>query len=116
MNLFDALAILVCLLGGMTLVGITTFKSPSFNFQLKLFVLAFAIRFGVSFALYQLGFVSVIGDDDATGWQGGALLADHWSVAHLSVGEWLTSVTTVFSKQNLGYQYFLGIVFYFSPA
>ena len=73
-----------------------------------LFVLAFAIRFGVSFALYQLGFVSVIGDDDATGWQGGALLADHWSVAHLSVGEWLTSVTTVFSKQNLGYQYFLG--------
>src|ERR1051325_8508101 len=52
--------------------------------QIRLFVVAFALRFLASVVIYQFGLVAVLGDEDSSGWVVGATLRQTWM--HHNVG------------------------------
>lgn len=84
--------------------------------QMRLFLWAFSLRFALSIVIYQLGLVSVIGDDDSGGWIFGVWQQDRW--LRQGVGLWdLPSVMAgAFKGQHLGYEYLLALFFYLTQA
>src|SRR5438105_12880060 len=65
-------------------------------FQLHLFLAAFALRFTFSLIIYQLGLVSVLKDEDSSGWTAGVALQEHWLRQGVGLGQLPTILTGAF--------------------
>lgn len=108
-------SLLLCLLG-IALVFCTTRHRDRLQFQIQLLLLAFGIRFALSVAIYQFGLISVVGDEDASGWMRGAGL--HWNWTHQNVG-WLelpNELARAYEGSNRGYPYLLAGLFYITDS
>lgn len=86
--------------------------NDSLRFQIRVFLVAIAIRFALSVAIYQFGLVQYVGDEDASGWSAGANLSRDWSRQGVSILELPFRMTEAFHILNRGYTFLLGGLFF----
>lgn len=116
-GLFPALAIaLVLVLVGCLLLRATQNHRGALQWQTRLFLIAFAVRFGVSIAVYAFGLVNIIKDEDAAGWVGGALYLDAWNRQGASLVDLPLLLSGAFNGLHLGYKYLLGAFFFLTGS
>lgn len=108
---FAILAILGCL----SLVT-TRAHHETLRFQIRLFLIAFALRFALSVVIYQFGLVNVLGDEDSSGWIGGAGLAKRWTDQQITLAELPYVVLGMFDGRNSGYQFSLATLFFLTDS
>lgn len=82
------------------------------RFQIKLFLIAFTLRFSVSLLLYAAGLTAVIGDEDSSGWSMGLALQQDWARHALSIFDLPSELTKAFYGHHQGYGFMLAAVFY----
>ena len=101
---------------GMVLLNFTGNHRDRMQFQFKLFAVAFGLRFLFSVIIYAMGLVNILGDEDASGWANGNIIANLWSMQHLSLwdipGQWKEA----FGGNHKGYAFLLGTVFWITDA
>ena len=107
--------LMLCLVG-VGAVFCTTRHRDRLQFQIQLLLLAFGIRFALSVLIYQFGLVSVVGDEDASGWTVGA--GYHWNWTHQNVTwfELPSVLAKAYEGSNRGYPYLLGALFYITDS
>lgn len=118
--LAGVVACFVFLAVGRLLVPITQSHSKTQRLQLRMFTLAMLVRFVLSAAIYQFGLVSVLGDDDATGWGYGAWLQATWHASGFSIIDvvlaWKGALEFASGdfgpSTHAGYYYLVGTLFY----
>ena len=80
----------------------------------KLFTVAIVLRLAASIAIYVFGFVSILGDEDASGWIGAASIYQDWTHRGLSLADlpsvWVEAFRHPMSL--LGYQYTVATLFF----
>ena len=64
--------------GGGLILLLVRDSRVEFNRYLKLFLIAYAVRYAMAVAIYAGGLVSVLKDEDASGWTGGVALYQIW--------------------------------------
>lgn len=84
--------------------------------QQTIFLVALVLRFLVSVAIYQFGFVKYVGDQDASGWFAGVILANEWKAQNVSLLELPFRMVEAFHHHHKGYNYLLGTVFYLTDS
>jgi hypothetical protein len=109
------LFVLLCLLG-VPLVLFTRRHKPNMKHQVRLFLVAFGLRFFVSFLLYGAGLSNLVGDEDAKGWTLGASLHHDWLRHGVSILDLPGVLLDAFSGHHRGYGFFLGGIFYVTSA
>jgi len=112
------LAFLFLVALGMFLISIAERDRRLASFHRQLFLVAIALRFGASLAVYVFGFSSVLGDEDASGWQGAATLYASWVSRGIGVAD-LPSVWSgalLHPMGNFGYQYTVGTLFFLTDT
>ncbi|MCI0485709.1 MAG: hypothetical protein L0229_03820 [Blastocatellia bacterium] len=97
---------------GYFLVSATRNHRQTRPFQLKLFYYGFAVRFALSIIIYQFGLVSVLGDEDSSGWYFGVIYYQQWE--RLSLFDLPQVLMGAFEGNHRGYYYLLGTLFYFT--
>jgi hypothetical protein len=116
---FFALVLFVLLGGlGSAALFITRSHRQTIQFQIKLFLLAFAVRFIMAIVVYQFGLVKILGDEDASGWVAGARLQQEWMRRGIGLFDMPYMLAGAFESQHRGYPFMLGLLFYVtdSPA
>jgi len=86
------------------------------QFQFKLFMAAFLLRFFFSVAIYVTGLVNILGDEDGSGWSNGLNVAQHWTEQNLGIFDLLGAWKSAFDGAHRGYSYMLGTVFFITDA
>jgi len=82
------------------------------RFQLILFLLAFALRFGLSLAIYQGGLVDVLKDEDASGWVSGVEIYESWTDQGISSEDLSRAMSDGHEGwKHTGYYYLLAVFF-----
>src|SRR5579864_3401447 len=98
---FVAIAICLVLSGiGNILLRVTYSHQSTLRFQIRLFLIALAIRFAVSLALYVFGFWTIVGDADASGWGYGETLVYQWTTAHANIIDVIVSWKEAFRNSQ----------------
>lgn len=71
------------------------------NFQISIFLLAFSLRLWAGFFLYGFGFGEALGDEDATGYISGWVMAQNWM--NNGIDGFVNNLYAVFiGRQNVG--------------
>jgi 4-amino-4-deoxy-L-arabinose transferase-like glycosyltransferase len=99
---------------GYFLVTLTRNHRQSLQLQAKLFICALAVRFAVSIVVYQFGLVSVIGDEDASGWAAGIGIYQEWVRKGIGLFELPNALAGAFDGHHKGYYFLTGALFFFS--
>lgn len=111
--LFGALLFL-----GLFLVSATARDQRGARLDRQIFLVAIVLRFAASVALYGLGLVRLIGDEDASGWTAAFSLISEWERQGVTLfdlpGVWVA--TLLHPRGNLGYQYMVSTLFYVSGS
>ena len=105
--LFIVLAIFGCMA-----LFFTWNHRDSVRFQMALFLVAFCTRFAFSIWVYQLGLVTVLHDEDSSGWVMGVPLQQQWVQQRLSLLDLPYTLLGAFQGEHYGYRYMLGALFY----
>lgn len=90
-------------------------RYQAFEFELRLFFVAFLLRFAMSVMIYQFGLVEVLKDEDASGWWRGHDLYRAWTAQGLGLFDLPLAMAQAFDfgvGRNRGYYYLLGGFFY----
>jgi hypothetical protein len=97
---------------------VTKQHRATLKLQLELFWAAFAIRFLASILIYEFGLVSVLGDEDSSGWVIGSNLHSLWVRQGVSLIDLPAVLAAAFGGHHRGYYYMLGGLFFVtdSPA
>jgi len=80
--------------------------------QIKLFLCAFGVRFAASIIVYEMGLVSVLGDEDSGGWLYGVFLSNGWNKQHLGLLSLPEMWAEAYDKHHMGYAYLSGLFYY----
>jgi hypothetical protein len=86
------------------------------NLQVRLFLAAIAIRFGMSLVIYQGGLVNILGDEDSSGWARGLDIYERWKNQHLAIWDLPFAGLSAWEGHHRGYRYLLGAMFYLTDA
>src|SRR5262249_11984956 len=84
--------------------------------QIKLFFCALGVRFAASIVVYEMGLVSVLGDEDSGGGAYGVFLANGWGKQHLGLLRLPEMWAGASSPHHLGFHYFSGLFFFVTGA
>ncbi len=103
--------LLLCVLGVPLILG-TRRHQATLRFQLRVFFIAFMLRFCVSILLYAAGLSSFIGDEDSSGWTLGASIQGEWAQHGISIFDLPGQLTQAFEGHHRGYGFMLATVFY----
>jgi len=101
---------------GVYLLRITHHHRQALHWQVKLFLVALAVRFAASIVIYEFGLVRVLGDEDSSGWLLGVRLMNDWGQQHVSLLDLPGMLSEAFYKRHQGYYYLLGGLFYLTDA
>lgn len=116
-DLLSGLALTVVLgVVGYLLISLTQNHRGTLSFQAKIFLIALGVRFLAAIAVYQFDLVSVLGDEDSSGWSAGIQFYQEWvrrRVGFLDLPEVLIGS---FEGQHRGYYYLTGTLFFFTGA
>ncbi len=110
--------IFLLLFGGLG-VGLLTLTRKHYQTkreQIKLFLCALGVRFLASIVVYEMGLVSVLGDEDSSGWLTGVALSNGWDKQQLSLLSLPDIWATAYDKQHQGFQYLAGLFFFVTGA
>ena len=97
---------------GILVLAQTRDRRSELRTELRLFLCAFAVRFAMSIVIYQFGLVTVLGDEDASGWVRGAEIQQAWLQQDVSVLELPSVLAGAFEGQHRGYGFMLGLLFF----
>lgn len=103
-------------IAGALMVLWTRNHRDTMSFQVKLFLVAYVIRFALSLVIYQSSFVSVLGDEDSSGWYGGVILQQRWVMQKAGLTDLPQILAGAFDGQHTGYKYLTGLLFYLTDA
>ncbi|MGH9769694.1 MAG: hypothetical protein ACREAB_19905, partial [Blastocatellia bacterium] len=84
--------------------------------QIKLFLVALGVRFAASIVVYEMGLVSVLGDEDSSGWQYGIFLANGWDKQQLGLLSLPELWAEAYDRHHMGFHYLSGLFFYVTGA
>lgn len=84
--------------------------------QIKLFLVALAVRFAASIAVYEFGLVQVIGDADSSGYFMGAYYAGMWRKQGIGLFELPGVWVEAFSSYHYGYYYMVGTLMHLTGS
>ncbi len=84
--------------------------------QIKLFLVALGVRFLASIVVYEMGLVSVLGDEDSSGWMYGIFLANGWDKQQMGLLSLPEMWAESYDKHHMGFHYLSGIFFYITGA
>jgi len=119
MNPFDLMLIpTLIMLGGVAIMA-TLANRFTLNFQFKIYSAAVALRLMLAVAIYSLGLLQVLGDEDSSGWWGGVVLQDQWALHHTPFYELPMEMFQSFTlkgQHHLGYQYLVGFLLSFTSG
>jgi hypothetical protein len=101
---------------GLLVVVVTEGNWEEQRLQLQLFFWAFLFRFGLCIVIYQLGLVSVLLDEDASGWVHGVDLQNLWLQRGVGLWQLPSALMGAFKGHDQGYFYLLGALFYLTSA
>src|SRR6185295_2586317 len=109
------LFVMLAVIGSLALL-VTRNHRQTMQRQVWLFVSALAVRFAMSIAIYEVGLVKVLGDEDASGWTSGAHLRENWLASGVSFFDLPYVLAGAFQGQHRGYGYLLGALFFVTDA
>ncbi|MBI3650450.1 MAG: hypothetical protein HY231_05315 [Acidobacteria bacterium] len=95
---------------GVMLVSASRNHRLTVQFQVKLFLYAFFIRFALSVVLYVFGLAQITGDEDSLGWYYGAVLFQQWQ--KLALLDMPSVLAQAYQGNVPGYYYLTGLLFY----
>lgn len=115
LDLFSSTVLFLCgIVAGIFIIGKSSNDAGATACCRQIFVVAMGLRFAASIGIYFFGLVNVIGDEDASGWQGSLALAGEWSARGLTVTDlpsaWSEALLHPFG--NLGYQNLVATLFF----
>jgi 4-amino-4-deoxy-L-arabinose transferase-like glycosyltransferase len=113
---FGIILFVLLMLGGCLLLNVTTAHRQRMRFQVRLFCIAIGVRFAASIAIYNFGLVSVLGDEDASGWAVGVSLMQDWVRRDVGILDLPLALASAFEGQHRGYHYLLGGLFYLTDS
>src|SRR5262245_60267844 len=99
---------------GYFLLTITWIHRGTMGFQTRLFLWALAVRFIFAVVVYQFGLVSVLGDEDATGWSAGVQFYREWEQKGVGLVELPAVLTGACEGQHRGCSLLTGTLFLFT--
>ncbi|HWP42160.1 MAG TPA: glycosyltransferase family 39 protein, partial [Blastocatellia bacterium] len=105
------LFVLFSLIGSLA-IFLTRNHRDTIVFQVRLFLIAFAVRFMASVAIYQFGLVSVLGDEDSSGWWQGVFYKSQWEQNRVGLLDLPAVLSGAFEGHHRGYGYLVGLLFY----
>jgi len=112
-DLLSGLIVLLLLAAlGMHLLCITWHHRETLQRQVQLFVVAIVVRFAMSVAIYSLGLINVVKDEDGSGWIVGVAYHEDWMRRGIGTLGLPGVLLEAFSKHHLGYYYLLGAFFH----
>lgn len=106
----------VLVMAGFLAVYLSRWRRETIRFQCILFLVAFATRFTLSLIIYNTSLAATLGDEDALGWIGGALLESTWRLDGLGLFDLPGAFLASFKGINRGYAYWLGVYFFTTGA
>ena len=105
--------LLFLILGSIGVSALRGFSNPADrDFQTKIFLVAFALRFAASVVIYQFGLVEIIKDEDAGGWYVGQYWYQTWQEDGTSYFDLPSKFVEAYSVHHKGYYYLVAIFFY----
>jgi 4-amino-4-deoxy-L-arabinose transferase-like glycosyltransferase len=84
--------------------------------QIKLFLIAIGVRFAASIVVYEMGLVSVLGDEDGSGWAYGLALSNGWEKQKLGLLSLPEIWASAYDRHHLGFHYLSGLFFFVTGA
>ena len=81
------------------------------QFQIKLFLTAFVIRFASSLAIYQFGLINIIKDEDGSGWVIGTSFKREWERQGFGILDIPYLFSLAYGENHRGYWRMLGAFF-----
>jgi len=103
-------------LAGVGLLAVTWNHRKTIQFQIKIFLCAFSLRFLTSIVIYQFGLVDILKDEDGSGWVVGASLYKEWARRGVGIFDLPARLAEAFSGHHRGYGYMVGALFYMTDA
>ncbi|MBK7598952.1 MAG: hypothetical protein IPJ07_10690 [Acidobacteria bacterium] len=101
---------------GCFLITLTRQHYQTRNEQIKLFLIALAVRFAASVVVYEFGLVQVLGDEDGSGWMLGIVQWQRWVRENVGILELPSALSQAYLGHHQGYYYMLGALFYVTEA
>jgi 4-amino-4-deoxy-L-arabinose transferase-like glycosyltransferase len=109
---FGLVLFVIFSVGGVLSLYLTRNHRDTLEFQVKLFMAAYAVRFAASTAVYVFGLVKVLGDEDSSGWYLGVYHMQSWAKLGVGLLDLPAVVAGAFDGHHQGYGYLLGLLFY----
>jgi hypothetical protein len=99
---------------GLAAIAIIEREKSMLALYRQVFFVAMVLRFAASLAIYTFGFVDVLGDEDASAWQGAAAIYADWIHRDLALADlpsvWVAALRHPMSI--IGYQYTIATLFF----
>lgn len=113
---FALVLILVFAALGSFLVTLTRKHYQDRYEQIKIYLVALAVRFAASVAIYEFGLVRVLGDEDSSGYYRGLYIWGNWQKIRLSLLDLPGAMTAAYQGHHEGYYYLVGAFIFITDA
>ena len=100
------------LCAGYGILATTVNNRATLPLQLRIFVVAFSIRFFAALLIYEFGLNRVLQDEDASGWRYGESLRIQWAGEQKSIFDFPVLFLRSYGEHHRGYYYLLGMLFH----
>jgi hypothetical protein len=97
---------------GVLVLSVTRVGRATRSFQLRLFLVAFVLRFAAAVVIYQFGLVQVLKDEDGSGWLAGKALCQEWEAKGVGLLDLPAALAPALDQHHRGYYYLLGLQFF----
>lgn len=101
---------------GSLLILLTRNHQQTKHWQIKLFIIALAVRYAFSIAVYEFGMDKILGDADSIGFMYGFSISNGWKWSNTGLFELPAKLLAAFQGNHLGYYYLVALFAYFTGA
>jgi len=102
----------ILVLTGIFLISLTKHHLVTKSFQSKLFICAICTRFIGSLLIYEFGLISIVGDEDSSGYYIGRFYGGTWIGQGYSLFDLPSLWVPAFSEHHRGYYYLVGTLYF----
>ena len=95
---------------GSLILSVTWTHRSDLRSQMRLFIAAFIVRFLFSIAIYQFGLISILKDEDSSGWILGIPLLERWR--GIDFTQLPVVLLGAYQGHHQGYRYLMGALFF----
>src|SRR5271169_895079 len=95
---------------GSLILSVTWTHRSDLRSQMRIFIAAFIVRFLFSIAIYQFGLISILKDEDSSGWVLGIPLLERWR--GIDFTQLPVVLLGAYQGQHQGYRYLMGALFF----